>query len=103
MHNQQPRGPRFMASSPALVPSQRSSQTPTKQDDVPHLRSPFANAGRSDKVPHKNRLAAVGAETHAVERGVVGGVAAVVHAVRLGGRHVLEEVHVGAGNNTGVA
>ena len=37
-------------------PSQRSSQTPPKQDDVPHLHSPFANAGRSDKVPHKKSL-----------------------------------------------
>ena len=49
-----------------------------------------------------SRLTAVGAETHAVEGGVIGGVTAVVHAVGLGGGEVLEKVHVGAGNHGGV-
>jgi len=59
--------------------------------------------GRAHEVITKNCLAAVGAETHAVEGGVVGRVAAVVHAVGLGVRHVLKKVHVGAGHNPGVA
>jgi len=92
-----------MASSPALDPASAVLRRPPNKMTslISTVRSPTRDA--ATRCPTKNRLAAVGAETHAVERGVVGGVAAVVHAVGLGGRHVLEEVHVGAGNNTGVA